>query len=188
MPGHDLASILQNEYKLKDFHFVNRLDQETSGLMVIGLNTTTVPKLQEALTQGHKKYLAILRGTKLSGEGQWTWPITDKAEGRANPQGLSRERKEAISRWKVLGQNQYFTEIEVEIETGRQHQIRKHAALAKHPIVGDSRYNEPKYNTRIRELYNFPRMALHAWKLSFAYEGQELSFELERPSEFTTLI
>ncbi|MGZ3691237.1 MAG: RluA family pseudouridine synthase, partial [Pseudobdellovibrio sp.] len=58
-----------------------------------------------------------------------------------------------------------------------QHQIRKHAALAKHPIVGDKRYNEEKYNLNIEKFYQGKRMCLHAEKLTFIFLNKEYIFE-----------
>lgn len=163
----------------KPVHFVNRLDQETSGLMVVAKLPEYHELLAESLDEGEKYYRALLRGSweKPEKELSWSWPITDKAEGRQNPKGVSAERLEAQTNVQVLRSNKYFTEVYLELLTGRQHQIRKHAAIAKHAIVGDSRYGDKKYNDNIAKLYGTKRMHLHAEKLVFTFENKDYAYE-----------
>ena len=78
---------------------------------------------------------------------------------------------------KVVRSNKHFTEAYLELITGRQHQIRKHAAIAGHPVVGDPRYNDKKYNDGIKLKYGIGRMHLYAEKLKFEFEGKDYSFE-----------
>lgn len=175
----------------QDIFPVHRLDKETSGLMVIALNSKTATTLAEQF-QTHateKTYCAVLRGSLPVSETwmEWSTPISDKAEGRKNPQGLAKDRIEAKSLYRVLKSNRYFSLVEVKILTGRQHQIRKHAVLAKHAIVGDARYGDPKDNSRIVKLYGTDRMFLHAFRLSLSIEGQIRTFEAPLPPEFTSL-
>ncbi|MBY0554771.1 RNA pseudouridine synthase [bacterium] len=163
----------------KPLHFVNRLDQDTSGLMVVAKDPEWHNPLAEALDEGQKFYRALLRNPwkKDDKDVTWSWAISDKAEGRQNPKGISSERQEATTQVNVLRTNQYFTEVYIELMTGRMHQIRKHAAIAGHPVVGDSRYNDKKYNENIAKLYNNSRMHLHAEKLMFTFEGKDYDYE-----------
>lgn len=172
------------------FHAVHRLDQETSGVLLIAKDAEIAAKLSEELAKEstHKLYQAILRGAMKSEQAQWDWKLSDKAEGRKNPQGLSKDRKDCETQVKVLSRNDYFTLVECEIMTGRQHQIRKHAALAKHAIVGDKRYNDPKYNDRMAELYGTDRMFLHAAELRLKLQGREVVFNSPLPPEFKKLL
>lgn len=163
----------------KAAHFVNRLDQETSGLMIVAKKPEYHELLAESLDNGQKFYRALLRGAwdKPAKEVTWAWAISDKAEGRQNPKGISADRQEAQTKVEVVRTNKFFTEVYIELLTGRQHQIRKHAAIAKHAIVGDSRYSDKKYNDNIAKLYNLKRMHLHAEKLEFDFENKSYSFE-----------
>lgn len=162
-------------------HFVNRLDSETSGIVLVALKPEFHEPLRKALDEGQKKYIALLRGNLLKRNSEkkisWSWPISDKSEGRQNPQGLKKDQIAAQTEVEVLRASDYFTEIEVLLKTGRQHQIRKHAALSKHPIVGDKRYNDPKYNQKIAQIYNEPRMLLHAKSLLFHFNNQSYHIE-----------
>jgi 23S rRNA-/tRNA-specific pseudouridylate synthase len=163
----------------KPLHFVNRIDQETSGLMLIAQKPEHHATLSAALEQGSKIYRALLRGpwkkpdlTTLS----LKWPVSDQAEGRKNPQGVASNLKPSETTLHLQRSNTYFTEVLAEIFTGRQHQIRKHCALLGQPIVGDKRYNESKYNERMAELYKNKRMHLHAEKITFTFKNKEYSF------------
>lgn len=162
----------------KPLHFVNRLDQETSGLMLIAQNPSAHAPLADALEKGSKIYRALLRGPWKKPEQNLTldWPISDQAEGRKNPQGVSSSRKPSQTGLHIQRSNAYFTEVLAEIFTGRQHQIRKHCALLGQAIVGDKRYNESKYNERIAGLYKTNRMHLHAEKIEFQFKNKKYSY------------
>lgn len=164
----------------KPEHFVNRLDFETSGLVIVAQNQNLHEPLQSSLHKGQKKYRALLRGALPIEKGEkvtWNWPISDKAEGRRNPQGDKKNLKEAETEVILVRKNKFFSEVEIILKTGRQHQIRKHSALAKHPIVGDNRYNEDKYNSKIAEMYQETRMQLEAESLEFQFKNEKYSFK-----------
>ncbi len=165
----------------KPEHFVNRLDLETSGLMIIAKDPKYHAPLSESLSQGIKTYRALLRGevkdnTKDSLPLIWDRPLTDKSEGRKNPQGTAKDRVPCRTEVRILRKNKYLTEVFAEIKTGRQHQIRKHAALAGHAIVGDKRYNDPKYNEKIFKMFSPQRLYLHAEQLEFQYQSQNYKY------------
>ncbi len=173
-------------------HLVNRLDKETSGLLVLTPQSSMVEELKNSLEEKNsiKKYLLILRGAWKSQQLKmdWSWPLTDKGEGRRAPQGALHERKTSLTKILVLNSHSYFTFVEAEILTGRQHQIRKHAAIFGQAIVGDQRYGDLKYNTKIRELYQTSRMMLHSQYLQFIWRGKKYEFTSPTPSEFTSLL
>lgn len=169
---------------------VHRLDKETSGVMVLAKNKQAAYLLAEQF-QNHsvkKIYHAVLRGALKTDKIHWKKGLTDKAEGRKNPQGLAKDRSPCETIGKVLEKNAYLSLIEVEIKTGRQHQIRKHAAIAGHPIVGDERYNDKVYNEKIAQRFGTDRMFLHSTFLEFEWEGRRLSFKSETPKEFKKLL
>lgn len=163
----------------KPLHFVNRLDRETSGLVLVAKKPEIHDQLNDALEEGQKLYRALLRGPwkKPSKKATWSWALTDKAEGRKNPKGLAAGRIACESQVEVIRSTKYFTEVVVKLMTGRQHQIRKHAAIAGLPIVGDNRYNEKTYNDKIKDRYSLERMWLHAEKLEFEFNKKKYNFE-----------
>lgn len=190
---HSQTSVLQ--LMGGKLHLAHRLDKETSGILVLAKSSSSAAGLMKALsdTSSQKHYVAVLRGAldqQKSKESPilWNWPISDKAEGRQNPQGKTQDRVDAETKVEILQNNSYFSSIRAAILTGRQHQIRKHAAIAKHPIVGDPRYNDKNYNEKIFSIYNFNRMLLHAENLQFNFERQSYDITAPAPEIYQMLI
>ncbi len=146
-----------------DVHPVHRLDKETSGLLLVALDSGTARDLSGKLQERscEKVYLAIVRGALPVSETWQTWSqsLSDKAEGRRNPRGQSTDRVEARTDYRVSRSSRYLSLMEVRLLTGRQHQIRKHSAIAGHAIVGDRRYGDPGYNSRMAGIYGTDSLA-----------------------------
>ncbi len=193
--GQDVIQILKKQLKagtFNDIHPVHRLDKETSGLLLIALNSKAAKDLAEQFQSRscEKVYFAVLRGSMPVSENwqSWNTPISDKSEGRKNPQGLSKDRVEARTDFNVVKNSKYFSLVEVKLMTGRQHQIRKHSAIERHNIIGDGRYGDPKHNERMAKFYGTDRMFLHAARLKINVDGKECIFEAPLPIEFTALL
>lgn len=187
----DLLMILKKKYPQYQFFLPYRLDKETSGLIIVALDGEVTYDLQKAINdspESEKFYQSILRGQLKQDEGLWDAALSDKAEGRKNPQGLLKDRKESKTHFQVQQKNKFFTLVENKIETGRQHQIRKHSCLAGHSIVGDPRYGEPNYNQKIAELYQAERLFLHATRIKFKYKSKKFDFSSHLPKEFLKLM
>ena len=163
---------------------VHRIDRETSGLLLLARDREAAAALQRALQSGEseKEYLASLRGRLSEPRGDWRAPLSPKAEGRRNPAGLKRNRVEAHTRFELIAQTQWLSLLRCQLLTGRQHQIRKHAAIAGHPIVGDRRYGDPKHARMIAHRLRFEGLALHAARLRLRYRGEALSFTAPPPA------
>lgn len=181
----NLIELVQRKLNLQKLYPIHRLDKETSGVQVFGLNEEFARKGAEAFQnrEVQKEYVAILRGQIKATQGIWTQSLSDKSEGRKNPQGLSKDRKLCETRFELIESNQYFSYVRFELITGRQHQIRKHCVVNKHHIVGDDRYGEPKYNKNIANMYQLQRMFLHCHKLIFG----GVNLESEVPIDFQIL-
>lgn len=154
-------------------HAVHRLDKETSGVVLLAVDPETFHFLSRQFEthQVKKKYQAILHGhvarTEENGEwGLWKWPLAKTAGGRRNPRGTG-VKQPSNTRYRVFGYGKHYTFMEIELMTGRKHQIRRHAKLAGHPVVGDSRYGSVKAVKYVVETQHFDRLALHAWALTF---------------------
>lgn len=186
-PGADILSLVQRQLDLKELHLVHRLDKETSGVLLLTEKSQLVDLLQKAMQE--KVYLCVGR-KKWSGSessGLWCWPLSDKAEGRINPQGPVALRKPCESQFEVIDSNAFMTAFRLKISSGRTHQIRKHTALAGHAILGDSRYNDPKYNRMISDRYQRSRMFLHASKLKLNWGGEVIDLTSPLPDDFKQL-
>ena len=129
----DVRTLLKKQLpagSFEDIYPIHRLDKETSGLLLLATKAKMAATLAEQF-QNHKTekiYFAVLRGAlPVSDQWQeWATPLSDKAEGRRNPQGMARDRVEAKTLYRVVKANKYLSLIEVQLLTGRQHQIRKH--------------------------------------------------------------
>jgi len=152
----------------------HRLDIETSGVMLVAKSPEAVPALQKALAspQTLKSYRAVLRGRVREPQGLWSQKLTTKSEGRRNPQGSAQDRVDAQTWFEVLGGNGRATVAQLRLHTGRTHQIRKHAALAGNPVLGDTRYGDPAHAAGVARKFGFGGMALHSESLSLELDGK----------------
>lgn len=151
----------QKEIK-KKVRFVNRLDRDTSGLLVIAKNSFGHQQMCEQFIEDtvEKGYMALVDGIMESDEGVIDLPI-----GKADEDSIHRivreDGKESRTRYKVLERFKNTTLLSLRIETGRTHQIRVHLSHIGHPIVGDPLYNN--------ESELIERQALHSYYLKFKH-------------------
>jgi tRNA pseudouridine65 synthase len=184
--GENLLEVLARQLQLRKLFPVHRLDQETSGVQILALDAASARELSHIFQTGavEKTYVGLLRGKLKEESGTWDGPLSDKAEGRRNPRGILSHRVPCQTGFRVLQRSAYFTYCEFDLLTGRQHQIRKHAALSGHSIVGDSRYGDSKYNQKVVKIYQVDRMFLHCTRLCF----DSFRIESPAPSEFSKLL
>lgn len=175
---------------------VHRLDKDTTGLLVVAktlqAQTSLVAQLQERSV--HRQYEAVVQGY-MTGGGTVEEPIgrhgTQRTKMAVNPMG-----KEAISHYRVVQRFPTHTHVQVQLETGRTHQIRVHMAHIGHPLVGDVTYAARTrlvkgINPELREvLVNFKRPALHARKLGLIHPFEEewMEWEVDLPDDFKALL
>lgn len=166
---------------------VHRLDRETSGVMVFARTQRAYLALRREFERHDgvgKTYLAVLHGSPKPSSGTLETLIGRKpwdAKRMAVVEGG--DGKRALTRWKVLGRHNGLAMVEFEIETGRTHQIRVHAAHLGHPVVGDPLYGDA---AKDRSMAHPPRrMMLHAVALSFAHPatGRRVEFSAPPPPD-----
>lgn len=174
-PGNSVHSTLKRRYGA--VYPVHRLDRETTGVMVFALTRDAKESLKKQFEEKsiEREYVAITEGTFEKEEGTWKSYLT---EGGDMKMRVSKEGILAITHYfveKKLKGNKTF--IRCRLETGKKNQIRVHAAFAKHPLIGDSRYGSSKKGA--------PLM-LHAKKLSFTHpkRGKMMHFISPIPKEF----
>jgi tRNA pseudouridine65 synthase len=168
----------------------HRLDRPTSGLMVFALNQEAVSRLGCAFQEGavEKSYLAVVRGWLHEG-AVIDYPLRKEGKG---------EEQEAVSVYEPLGRIEFpwpvagfptarYTLLKITPKTGRWHQIRRHLAHIRHPVVGDVNHGDGRHNRLFREQLGIHRLMLHASSLSFCEpeSGQPLSFFLNPDGSFT---
>ncbi len=174
-----LANALAFRYKDRPYVFraINRLDMDTSGVVLTANNRFYADILCEKLQGGafHKQYIAIVEG-RIDGEGTIDAPIVRLQESIIK-RGVSNEGDPAITKYKSLLSSDDVSVLLVTPITGRTHQIRVHMAHIGHPIVGDFLYG--------KESDIMPRQALHAYRLDIDGVG---SFEARLPEDMRNLI
>ena len=171
---------------------VHRLDRDTSGCLLVARDAATLRVLHALLrTEGfEKRYLALLGGRWELGEKRIDVPLrTDTRVGGERTVRADAQGKPSISRFRPV---QFFgrlaTLVEVELDTGRTHQIRVHAAHAGHPVAGDAKYGDADLNAELRTL-GLARMFLHASSLSFTWpQGGSFSVNAPLPADLATLL
>ncbi len=183
-PGKDLCALATNRLRtdadLKDITGLgdrdrlgaaHRLDRETSGVILLAAHKSVLSHFaaQFENRKCDKYYTAILNGRLPAGTGPdgwviWNWPLTKTAGGRKNPRGKG-PRKESTTLVRVLNHSDHYTLVECKLLTGRKHQIRRHAKLAGHPVVGDRRYGSKRALDFLMHKHAFKRLGLHAARL-----------------------
>lgn len=175
---------------------IHRLDKNTSGLLIVARTPAAFQRFTQAmaLRQINRTYDALANGHFIAG-GTVTAPI-----GR-DPANRKRMKvrvggREAVTHYRVVARFRAHTQLDVQLETGRTHQIRVHLAHLGHPIVGDSHYGarvilppapEPDLEQQMRA---FTRQALHARRLEFDHptDGRRITVETPMPDDMAALV
>lgn len=172
---------------------VHRLDKDTSGLIVVAKTDEVHEALSEQFREREvdKSYVALVHGHIEQPSGTIDRAIARDRWHRTKMTVAANGRR-ALSLWKVRRRFDKFTLLEVDIKTGRTHQIRVHLASINHPVVGDATYNEGRDNTVADPLVKkaiaaLGRFFLHAEKLSFTHPktGDRMEFKQELPIELS---
>ena len=148
---------------------VHRLDRETSGVLLMAARAD-VFRYFSAQFETHtavKRYTALVHGRlgRPGESGDWTRPLTKGAAGRRNPAGTG-PKVPCTTRFQVLAHSTHYSLIHCEPVTGRKHQIRRHAKIAGHPVLGDRRYGSGRSVAFLADRCGFSRLALHADRLT----------------------
>lgn len=175
---------------------VHRLDRDTSGLVVVAKTAQAHENLAEQFRARtvFKSYVALVHGVVREEKGRIEQPLARDPRNRTR-MAVVRGGRAALSLWRVRGRYARFTLLDVEIKTGRTHQIRVHLAWMKHPVVGDETYGGGRDKTvtdpALRSAVNaLDRQFLHAARLGFQHPrtGEWLSFTAPLPRELQNFL
>lgn len=164
---------------------VHRIDKDTSGLVIIAKNDKAHINISEQIKNREVKkvYVALVRGVIKENEAVINMPIGRSTKDRKK-MAVSKNGKEAITEFKVLKRYDGFTYIQVNIKTGRTHQIRVHMAEIGYPIIGDEVYSNGK------NPFGVKGQMLHAKELEFKHPTTKkiVKFEAPLPEYFTEIL
>ena len=164
---------------------VHRLDQYTSGVMVVAKSQKAMEGLSKAFASHEhveKTYLAVCRGRPRLDSGRIENMIGRHPVDRKRMAVLERGGKRAVTNWRVLSGAaaiEGLSVIECRIETGRTHQIRVHMASLGCPVAGDAVYGRPSLDRRLEPAP--ARQMLHAWRLKLWHPVENRQMEFEAP-------
>lgn len=172
---------------------VHRLDQDTSGLIVVAKSQAAMDGLVRAFSSHErieKTYLAIVHGRPRLNAGRIENLIGRHCADRKKMAIVDRNGKRAVTNWRVVGDpmrqpaDPRLSLVECRIETGRTHQIRVHMASLGCPVIGDRVYGRGTLDKALSPMP--PRQMLHAWRLRLPHPvtGAALSFEAPIPADF----
>ena len=164
---------------------VHRLDKNTSGAIIIAKNDKAHINLSEQLKNHEikKTYIALVRGIVKENEASINMPIARSKKDRKK-MDVDKKGKEAITHFKVLKRFEDTTLLEINIETGRTHQIRVHLSHIGYPIIGDDVYSNGKNKWKIEG------QCLHAKSLDFKHPitGKKMHIEAKLPEYFEKIV
>ena len=175
---------------------VHRLDRDTSGLLVVAKNEAALENLSDQFRDRtvYKSYVALVHGRVVTNTGKIDQPLARDRSNRTR-MAVVRGGRNALTLYRVRRAFDRFTLLDVELKTGRTHQIRVHLAWLKHPVVGDETYGggrdntirDPRLRARVRSLN---RHFLHAEKLGFRHPqtGEFVKFESPLPPELEDVL
>lgn len=175
---------------------VHRLDKDTSGLIVIAKNEDIHEQLSEQFRRREvfKSYVALVHGEIAEKSGKIDQPIAREKHNRTK-MAIRGHGRAALSLWAVRKRYERFTSLNVEIKTGRTHQIRVHLASINHPVVGDETYNGGRDNNIKDEIVrnaveDLGRFFLHAERLAFTHPktAERLEFYAPLPEELMSFL
>ena len=164
-----LLQLLRDQIKQRVYP-VHRLDRPTTGVLLFAKNKETASNLNADFRERkiHKEYQAIVRGY-LPPNGVIDYPLSNKEKGEA---------QEAITHFETLETFEYpvpigryetarYSYVHLTPLTGKRHQIRRHLAHLRHPIINDKRYGDIHHNRYFKEKQHIPFLLLHAQTISF---------------------
>ncbi len=196
-PGESLVEYLWEwgRQEQQDFKptIAHRLDQETSGMLLVALHGDTLRDLTRMIREHEvdKYYYALVKGNLDKDRGTINEKLTrtDAAKGSKMKVGQDdKDAKEAITHYRVKQHYIGYDLVKIKLETGRMHQIRAHFASIGHPLLGDSRYGDFALNREVKKELGLHRLFLHSCRLEFDWKGEKKVLDCPLPKELQAVI
>lgn len=182
--SHGVIEALRTSRPKETLELVHRLDRDTSGVLMVARDRQTLRALHALIREGgmHKTYLALVAGSWQLGTKRIDAPLsTDSRQHGERHVRVAASGKQSVSVFRPV---QFFgqtaTLMEVDIPTGRTHQIRVHAGYAGHPLLGDDKYGDRERNAALKQA-GLRRTFLHAQQVAFDWPGSGVPFHVNAP-------
>lgn len=161
----------------------NRIDRNTGGLVIAAKNADALKILNEKIKnrEVHKKYLCVVFGHLPKKEDTLKGFLTKNSDSNLVKVSKNSGEKTIVTHYKVLKERSDLSLVEVDLITGRTHQIRAHMAFIGHPLLGDAKYGIGKNS----EKYGFRHQALYSYKLKFEFSSPSGLLDYLNGREFT---
>lgn len=175
------ADLPPTEYRPSPAH---RLDRETSGVVLVAKTRKCMARLTEIFTSGEgvrKAYLAAVKGKMPRPDGTIDLPLSEHEQTARSKERRGVNFQEATTHYAVLSSIREASLLQLRIETGRTHQIRRHLQAVGHPVAGDPRYGDFPFNRLARTRWGLRRMFLHAWKLALPHPTADRLLRIVAP-------
>jgi 23S rRNA pseudouridine955/2504/2580 synthase len=177
--------------ELKELELVHRLDRETSGCLLVAKRRAVLRDLHAQLREREvaKRYMALVAGRWPFGAKTIDLPLkTNLKQGGERVVRVHSEGQHAVTTFKPVEQfGKIATLLDIDLGTGRTHQIRVHAAHAGYPVAGDEKYGDREKDAKLKE-YGLTRMFLHATSLAFRKGEQPFTVTAPLPPELQAVI
>ena len=177
--------------ELKEIELVHRLDRETSGCLLVAKRRAVLRDLHAQLREREvqKRYLALVAGRWPFGAKTIDLPLkTNLKQGGERVVRVHSEGQQAVTTFKPMEQfGKIATLLDIDLGTGRTHQIRVHAAHAGYPVAGDEKYGDREKDAKLKE-YGLTRMFLHAASLTFRRGGEPFTVNAPLPPELAAVL
>jgi 23S rRNA pseudouridine955/2504/2580 synthase len=182
--SYGIIEALRASRPRETLELVHRLDRDTSGCLAVARDRATLISLHALIRNSgmHKTYLGLVSGSWQLGTKRIDAPLaTDNRQHGERHVRVAEAGKDSVSVFKPV---QFFgslaTLMEVDIPTGRTHQIRVHAAFAGHPLLGDDKYGDRERNAELKR-HGLKRTFLHAQSIAFDWPGSGVPFHVSAP-------
>ena len=185
-----VSDFLKNKYKLDGVGdngregIVHRLDRVTTGLMVCPIKDESYILFKRMFHDRNikKYYKALVEGKLVSKTGEIELPLKRSSKNRKKRE-VNKDGKKAITKYSTTLQDERFSLIDIELITGRNHQIRTHFEFLGNPVVNDVLYGAKK-----NSILESSTVCLQSYKLNFTFKDKNYDFNIEMPEYFTSIM
>lgn len=176
---HEASLYVKKQYPKNKIFIVNRLDKDTSGLVMFAKTQEKKLQLQNMWDKVNREYIAVVEGKLPKQKDTLKSYLVEDKTYNVYSTNNPKKGKLAITEYEVLATSKSYSLIKINIKTGRKNQIRVQLSDIGNPIIGDK-----KYNSKTNPL---KRLALHAYLISYENKGKQYKFETKYPENFISM-